>query len=244
MNGTQSTPAVLVFILVISWPDVMEVLDDHVYCRLMYLAIFSSYLKLLKAKSLNDLFSWNHNCLHWCVPFDEKTHLARFHAKSGNMPQRRIKTVTDCEAYGPDCIVSLKNLDIILQKFFRIFHILNNDFKHSQSSTSHGNERYYGTLLANINFLLEEKASNNIQSTVASSQLHDDLVDLAKYFSPHGNLALPDLISLLGYSEGFTSNHQTESVNDKRYDMAGKDNIKCNIDSLNEHWNYYLNKGN
>ena len=85
-------------------------------------------------------------------------------------------------------------------------------------------DRYYGTLVANMNFQLDKdyeqfwhalKTSDcsetflkhtMFQTNVGSSQLQNDLVRLLDIIIPSQNISLTDVLGLLGYSNSFEVN--------------------------------------
>ena len=65
-----------------------------------------------------------------------------------------VKSVKDCNEHGPDCRVALSVVKMLLQKMFRKYHVLNRDFSTTTSSSGISNQRYHGTVIANMNLLL------------------------------------------------------------------------------------------
>jgi hypothetical protein len=124
-----------------------------------------------------------------------------------------IKTEADCIVYGPDCVVAIDRFNETIQKFYRIFAILNKEYR--LSSPVFGWNRYIGTLLANMNFELDtgyhEKnihmpkvsgpKSTAKQGQMASMQLQTDLVKLLQHIVPSKGISITDMISFLGYTE-------------------------------------------
>ena len=96
----------------------------------------------------------------------------------------RIKKLQDCIDYGPDCIVALTNVDILLNKLFAKFHILNKDFDPILKPLRLRHEHYYGTLVANMNFKLMDDVKSGYQPTSAYLQLQKDLSKLIQPILP------------------------------------------------------------
>ena len=155
-----------------------------------------------------------------------------------------IKTEEECKEYGIDCKIAMHKIKLLLQKFFRIFHIFNRDFAPSNDPEMVSNQRYHGTLLANMNFLLEDISQTQIQSKPAYVQMKKDLVEFTKAFNPNGNLALPDLIHILGYSEGYETYQQIPVMQQNVLNYSSENERLCNNDRLRQYWDTYVNKGN
>ena len=172
--------------------------------------------------------------------------LKRFGKRFSRMQEKHwgtMKTEEECNEYGIDCKVALNKIKLLLQKFFRIYHIFNGDFATSKGSETGSNQRYHGSLLANMNFLLGDVAQNRIHSTPAYVQMKKDLAELTKSYNPLGNLALPDLIRLLGYSEGYGTYKQSPIIQGNVLNDTSQTEMHCNIDRLNQYWDIYANKG-
>ena len=125
-----------------------------------------------------------------------------------------IKTEVDCLSYGVDCMVAINRFNDTIQKFYRIFNVLNKEHENSFSTTNLEWNRYLGTLLANLNFHLnsnEEKDSDNgiqkltnskknVAGSVLSLQLEKDLSKLLGRIVHTNEMPLIDMLMLLGYS--------------------------------------------
>ena len=138
---------------------------------------------------------------------------------------RNIITLEDCENFGLNCTVSLNRLDDTLNKFYRKFAILNKEYDSSIYSSQVNSDRYYGTLVANMNFQLDMdyeqlwhalKTSEHtqtlptrtmFQTNVASFQLQNDLVRLLDNIISSQNISLTDALGLLGYDNIFGVNN-------------------------------------
>ena len=167
----------------------------------------------------------------------------RFQEKSAREIQEKLENEDDCEEYGPDCIVALNSVSTVLHKFFRKFNILNQDVETSIGLATNLNERYLGTLLSNINFLLDDFTPYSSHSSVASLKLQEDLRNLNYLFGFPGNLAFPDIVHLLGYTEGYESEpgNMEEGLDVNKTRSEGS---TCNIDNLKQYWDNYVRRGN
>ena len=167
----------------------------------------------------------------------------RFQEKSATKMQEKLENEEDCEEYGPDCIIALNSVSTLLHKFFSKFNILNQDFETSKAMATNLNERYLGTLLSNMNFLLDDFSPYNNHSSVASLQLQENLRNLTYLFGFPGNLAFPDLVHLLGYTEGYES--EPENIEEELYGNKTRfEGSTCHIDNLKQYWDNYVRKGN
>ena len=149
--------------------------------------------------------------------FSSKNSLLRM-TSVGQSIDSEIKTNEDCVSYGSDCTVSVDHFIDTLADFYGKFAVINKEFEASSSKTFFKLERYYGTLIANLNFQLDmdyeqawhllkssktDVSSLNGKANVASSQLQNDLSLLLDSIMPASNISLTDLIGLLGYSRSF-----------------------------------------
>ena len=132
-----------------------------------------------------------------------------------------IKTEQECKNNGPDCIVAQDRLDATLNNFFRKFGILNLEYGSSIAPAPLDWERYYGTMVASMNFHLDMDyelfwhslgasdwnpamlKSPMTKANVASTQLQSDLVGLLNLVIPSQNTSFTDVLGLLGYSSIF-----------------------------------------
>lgn len=165
---------------------------------------------------------------------------------TSNRYQKALKIANeqDCLEYGHDCTVALNTLSNALIKCYRIFSVLNEEFGPSVYSSTFDWERYYGTLVANMNFLLSNeyeqfwhslktsKVNLRLRSqkkslvNVASLQLQNDLTQLLDAIVPSQNLSLTDILGLLGYSNTFKVSgmiSETEASSAKRIDCSAFD---------------------
>ena len=108
-----------------------------------------------------------------------------------------IKTEVDCITYGTDCVIALDRLNDTIQKFYRVFSILNKDSSnHLQTATIGDHSRFMGTLLANLNFQLGDD-----QGDISSFELKEDMERMLATIMPSSEMSLTELIALLGYSD-------------------------------------------
>ena len=134
----------------------------------------------------------------------------------------KITTFKECKKYGQDCLVALKLLKSALKTFYRTYHVLNQEFDGTMSSSRYNWEKYYGTLVANTNFQFDDsyeemwnlmKTSNfdplfaDSQLDVSSTRLQKDLVKLLESMMASNNISLPDFLGLTGYNDVFTIEH-------------------------------------
>ena len=92
---------------------------------------------------------------------------------------RDIDTAEKCQADGEYCIAALVTLGDLLNKFFRRFSVLNKDYESANGTLAIEDKRYYGTLLANVNFQLYDDQSTYSQQGVTTFQLQQELKNLA-----------------------------------------------------------------
>ena len=135
----------------------------------------------------------------------------------------RIETLDDCSKYGPDCMTALALLESTLKMFYRVFSVLNKEFDRSMASSNITWERYYGTMIANMNFQFDVNYEEtwklmktlDIESPplahvdIPASHLQNDLVRLLDLFVPSNNISLPDFLGLMGYSNEFGMKNYT-----------------------------------
>ena len=143
---------------------------------------------------------------------------------------RNIKTMQDCKKDGLNCTVALNRLDDTLNKFYRKFAILNKEYSSSIYSSQIDSDRYYGTLVANMNFQVDMdyeqfwhslKTSERsqtlpkhsmFQTNVASAQLQNDLIRLLGTVISSNNISLTDVLGLLGYNNMFSVNDMKSKI--------------------------------
>lgn len=135
-----------------------------------------------------------------------------FHKKKPDSVENvlSIKTVTQCKAYGIECVVAMDRVNYMIQKLYSIFTILNEDFsKPLQSSSNNERSRYMGTLLAN----LQSQLGDDIDD-IASLKLENDLKTFLRTIIPKSEISLTDMIAILGYSDihGKMSKHSFEPL--------------------------------
>ena len=180
---------------------------------------------------------------------------------------KNIKSEQDCLSYGPHCPVALRRLNDMLNQFYHKFSVLNQEYGLPISASQFDWDRYYGTLLANMNFQIDmdyEKFWSTLKHTepsdtlmkrsmnnpnVASSQLQNDLVKLVDTIIPSQNTSLTDVLGLLGYSDPFvvTGIKSTYEVSNKNVlhprhglDPMHIERSTCDLRLYFERWNEYL----
>ena len=141
-----------------------------------------------------------------------------------------IKTEADCIDYGPDCVIAIDRFNETIQRFYRIFSILNKDYREDISSTNSKTwSQFIGSLLVNLNYqfdshdqeMVSDDSNNRKDSyhkSITSFQINKDLKRLLQHIISADQMSLADMISLLGYSDviGDISNNDfnTESFSD------------------------------
>ena len=156
---------------------------------------------------------------------------------------------------GSDCIDILNRLINSMLRLVNIFFVLNIENKETHPDIHRWN-RNIGTLLANMNFLLDEKYENrwkhvrrqslidddlekkSTMSNVAKVNLYDEMAELLSELIPVHKVALTDLMGLLG----FTDSKKTE---DTLYPLLGFDHLfytptsHCNLPDYLNSWSQY-----
>ena len=130
-------------------------------------------------------------------------------------------------------IVTLKRLGLVLKKFYNKFHVINNKFDPVKSNSIYGWDRYYGTLMTNLNYDLE---SPNVISTLRSKQMRKDMISLMNDIIPSTNLPITDVIGLLGYNNKFESkNPEDDELNGCSY---SQDSYNTSCEKIEEIYNF------
>ena len=143
--------------------------------------------------------------------FSQKHEFLRKKNSEDALKADNIKTEVDCLAYGTDCVVALDRLNDTIQKLYRVFSVLNKDSSELlKPASSIDMSPYLGTLLANLNFQVDDD-----QSGVASFELKQDMKKLLASIIPSSEMSLTDMISFLGYSDisGDSSRTKVKSKN-------------------------------
>ena len=139
----------------------------------------------------------------------------------------KIKNLDDCNKYGPDCITALALFESTFKMFYCVFNILNKEFDSSMTSSDITWERYYGTMIANMNFQFDLKYEETwkmikmskiespvlAQLDVAASHLQNDLVRLLDLVVPSTDISLVDFLGLMGYSNQINMKNFTLQTN-------------------------------
>ena len=171
-----------------------------------------------------------------------------------------FKTKGDCIKLGPRCSVILNRFINTIHRLSNIFFVLNIEHKES-APVLHNWKRNVGTLLANINYLLDDKYErrwkyirdqsskeenwdkNSKMANVAKVNMHDELTDLFNDMIPDQNISLPDMLGLLGFADG----ERTEETMEKelKYSLPGFDPLfhkpksNCNLHYYFQSWVQY-----
>ena len=131
--------------------------------------------------------------------FSKKHEFLRSNSVNRYREIETLDTKRKCLLDGSNCYVALNGINGLLNKFFRKFSVLNKEFDPRVSSITFGAERRYGTLLANLNFLLDENQFKGNQPNVELLQIRTDLTNLLQAVIPSQNISLSEFIGLLGY---------------------------------------------
>ena len=149
-----------------------------------------------------------------------------------------IRTEEQCFNIGPDCRGAFHGLNDALNKFFRTFTVLKKYFKTDKDSPKSFEIRNHGTLLANLNFLLESDRTKDETMSVVNSQLELDLTKLLNNIIPSPNVPLDEYLGLLGYCNGLdcevpTSKIEIANVISKNCSFSNESNrSKCENSKL------------
>ena len=157
-----------------------------------------------------------------------------------------IDTVGKCHLNGEDCIAALNSLDDLLYRCFGKFSVLNQDLNSDNAPSKLTADRYYGTLLANMNFQLANDQPTTIQQNVATFQLELELRRLINTLIPSQTMTLTEIIGSLGYSDVIWS--QNKGSNPRRAGVIQKQglpfrnekNSSCDIESFLVYWNNHV----
>ena len=150
-----------------------------------------------------------------------------------------INSLQDCFDNGPDSVVAFNTMNNLLQKVFRVYFVMNKDINPPSDSSLVGRKRHHGTLIANLNFLLEEGELNDKMPTIAFSKLQDDLIGMGKWIAPTKMLAIHEVMQLLGYTQSLGLNPDAENTGKFEIEFFRKD--ICKIEQLHKSWQHYLN---
>ena len=155
----------------------------------------------------------------------------------------RLETFKDCIANGPDCSVALNSMNDLLSKSFRIFNVMSNDLRLAVNSSLIIIERQMGTLLANLNFLLEVEHENDKEwPTIAFSRLQSDLRKLGRLIYPTQTMTIPEVAQLLGFTQRLGTHGNNMGFSDLDLDFLNKNKDACNVAQFQNEWGKYLNK--
>ena len=161
--------------------------------------------------------------------------------KIDNPEEATIRTFESCVDDGPNCIVALNTMNELLFKVFRTFHVLNKDLIIPTNRSSISRQRHKGTLVANLNFLLEETPDNVKIPTIAFSKLQNDLVKLGGLIASPKIFTPPEIVQLLGFTQALGSGN-VENNNLLVSDRLSEIKEACDIDHLHRKWEEYLSK--
>ena len=173
----------------------------------------------------------------------------------------RVKSITteeDCFNDGPDCMTAILILDGTLNKLYRILTVLNKD--------NSDDNRNYGTLTANVISELDPDGQISLnkkkEMLVVFSKIQMELQNLFHQIIPASDLPLISFLELLGYSDDFFLNIDSNSTSSEK-EFAGKclaessmedqgatdfsikesdnlmsnlESLPCNFDSLTKFW--------
>ena len=168
-------------------------------------------------KSTTDFDAMMNEMLHpiFTDEFSQKLQFLKNKSINIHNDISKIKTEVDCWSYGPDCIVAIDRLNDTIQKLYRIFVVLNKEYENKSSFNRNDVKRNLGTLLTNLNFLLDSsddsKYDGSSVTVPASSshgkkhkhslQLQKDLKMLLGNILPSDEITLTNMISFLGYAD-------------------------------------------
>lgn len=153
----------------------------------------------------------------------------------------RIRTFESCVDDGPNCIVALNTMNELLLKVFRTFYVLNKDIMSSTKSSSISRKRHKGTLVANLNFLLEETSDNIKPPKTAFSKLQNDLSKLGRLITSSKIFTAPEIVQLLGFTQALGAGN-VKKTNLLVFNQLSQIKEACDIHHLHKKWEDYLNK--
>jgi len=172
--------------------------------------------------------------------FSKKYEFLRRNSMNRYREIEKINSKRKCVLDGPNCYGALNGMNRLLNKFFRKFSVLNKEFDPRIPSSAFGAERHYGTLLANINFLLEENRFNGNQPNVGSFQIQNDLTKLLQAVMPSPNISLFEFLGLLGYGDVFSPKN-IDSKTVLTTNTIQPEKVPCDTGQLLQDWNaFYL----
>ena len=145
-----------------------------------------------------------------------------------------------CIDDGPDCAVALTTMNNLLFKVFRVSHVLNIDIRPTVNSSMIARQRRQGTLIANLNFLLDDQTQENEHRSVAYTELETDLRKLGELVIPTQPLSLPQILKLLGYTHILGKNTDSKTAKDLDIGLLKRNQESCNIDQLQQNWQNYI----
>ena len=132
-------------------------------------------------------------------------------------------------------------MNSLLLKAFRVFHILNKDIRTPLNSSSIARKRHLGTLIANLNFLIEHNRENGQLPSIAYTTLQSDLIKLGKLVAPSQSVSLPQILQLLGFTQKLGS--KTDLIISHESENYLPNDVKelCDLDHLHHKWQDYVN---
>ena len=176
--------------------------------------------------------------------------LRRFRKRYGNLQKgldnmnlafSSIKTFQNCLDDGPDCIVAMNTINSLLHKTFRIFNVLNQDIRPQNKSLTLARRRNRGTLIANLNFLLDNDSAKSEIPTVAMSELQSNLAELGEMIAPSGAITLPQTLQLLGYTQNLGIETNPKRFKDFDLSFSKTSEGHCDMEQLQRSWQFYMN---
>ena len=131
--------------------------------------------------------------------FSRKHLFLKSHTVTLQSDMTEINALQECTNIGSDYCVAFNRFDDALNKLFRKFSVLNKHLKSAKNSPKSFEITNYGTLLANLNFLMEPDETTDDDLNVVHSQLQLELTKLLARFIPSQNVPLNEFFGLLGY---------------------------------------------
>lgn len=128
----------------------------------------------------------------------------------------------NCFKLNTDAHIAMKRLENMIKKLYIKFKIVNQEFDPANTNFSPVWSRYYGSLVANLNYLIDESKTKNSnvferlkkkpvfdeiltknQISNNAFQLHQDMTALMNLIIPSTNVPLNTIVGLLGYEDNF-----------------------------------------
>ena len=144
------------------------------------------------------------------------------------------------------CVTALNALTSMLKKFHNTFSVL-------QTSTKWKWDRNIGSLVTNLNFLVDlkyERSRHDLKENVVGSRisnsnanivsvgLQDDLVILLSKILTRQNISLTDMLALLGYGSLIDAPEMLHPLHG--FDRKHRKRTECDIDLYLKIWTEYL----